>query len=166
MIISGKSFLYRLQNRRDLYLSLEDLPRIKIIQDFFPLNSQIFWIFINRTCITNVLNTNQNECKGSSKWGCSVLHENLNSESEHVESRIPNLCLRHRCVHTEGFTTSQPHPQHCCRFSADLPSTCHMLLRPSHETSSLVPSNWKEHRVLVPRPLVEILWTVNPGGEF
>ena len=32
------------------------------------------------------------------------------------------LCA-HRRVHT-----SWPHPDHCCRFSADLPSTCHMLL--------------------------------------
>ena len=39
-----------------------------------------------------------------------MLHENLNSESELVESRIQNLCLRHRCVHTEGLTHSKPTP--------------------------------------------------------
>ena len=36
VIISGKSFLYRLGNRRDLHLSLEELPRIKLFQVFSP----------------------------------------------------------------------------------------------------------------------------------
>ena len=36
VIISGKNFLYRLGNRRDLHLSLEDLPRIEIFQFFSP----------------------------------------------------------------------------------------------------------------------------------
>ena len=36
VIISGKNFLYRLENRRDLHLSLEDLPRIKIFQKLSP----------------------------------------------------------------------------------------------------------------------------------
>ena len=44
VIISGKSFLYRLGNRRDLHLSLEDLPRIEIFQVdfFFPLKLSNF----------------------------------------------------------------------------------------------------------------------------
>ena len=36
VIISGKNFLYRLENRRDLHLSQEDLLRIEIVQVFFP----------------------------------------------------------------------------------------------------------------------------------
>ena len=80
--------------------------------------------------------TNQNECKVSSKWGCSVLHENLKQESWHVESRIQNLSQAQVCAHRRVHT-SRPHSQQWCRFSADLPSTCHMLLRPSHEASSL-----------------------------
>ena len=43
--------------------------------------------------------------------------------------------VRHRCACTEEHIHPTPHPHHCCRFSADLPSTCHMLLRPSHEFS-------------------------------
>ena len=35
VIISGKNFLYRLENRRDLHLSQEDLLRIEIVQVFF-----------------------------------------------------------------------------------------------------------------------------------
>ena len=69
VIISGKNFLYRLENRRDLHLSQEDLLRIEIVQVFFfpPIYSQIFWILLDGTCITNVLSTNQNECKESAK---------------------------------------------------------------------------------------------------
>ena len=70
VIISGNNFLYRLENRRDLQLSLEDLLRIEIFQIFFfffPLNSQIFWILLDGTCITNMLSTNQNECKEPAK---------------------------------------------------------------------------------------------------
>ena len=58
------------------------------------------------------------------------------SRVQNVESPIWHLSLRHRCGHTEEHT-SWPHSQHCCRFSADLPSICHALLRPSHEASSL-----------------------------
>ena len=166
MIISGKNFLYRLGNRRDLHLSQEDLPRIKIFQFFSPLNSQISWILFDGTCITNVLSTNQNECKGSETCKSSYVPWESEPRVQTCGKSNPKSLSQaqvhaHRRVHT-----SRPHPQHCCRFPADLPSTCHVLLK-THSCSFLSGGfYWKEHRVLVPRPLLEILRRVNPGGEF
>ena len=118
---------------------------INNIPFFFSSNTQISRIFLNSTCITNVLSTNQNECKGSAKWDYSVFPENLNPESQRVASSIRNLT----CV-----STSWPLPHLCCRFSAALSSTSKVFLRPSHEALSLKACNWKGHRVLVTRPLV------------
>ena len=60
--------------------------------------------------ITNIMSTNQNECKGSAKWKYSMFHENLNPESKHVRSRIQNLCLRHRCTTQKDSHILTPPP--------------------------------------------------------
>ena len=89
--------------------------------------------------------------KGCTKGECSVFHGNLNLQSKCVLNPIWNLSG------TWVFTHPTPLSQHCCRFSADLPLICNVLLRPSHEALSLEASDWKGHRVLVTRPLVGIV---------
>ena len=132
---------------------------------FFPLNSQISWILFDGTCITNMLSTNQNECKGSEKNKSYVPWESEPRVQTCGKSNPKSLSQAqvhsHRRVHT-----SRPHPQHCCRFPADLPSTCHVLSKTQSWSFLSGGFYWKEHRVLVPRHLVEILRIVNPGGEF
>ena len=49
VIISGKNFLYRLENRRDLHLSQEDLLRIEIVQVFFFFSPPILSNFLDIT---------------------------------------------------------------------------------------------------------------------
>ena len=49
--------------------------------------------------------------KGLKHANLLMFHENLNPESKHVGSRIQNLCLRHRCTHTQkGSQISTPPP--------------------------------------------------------
>ena len=90
----------------------------------------------------------------------SVLYENLNSESKlwKVQS---DISLRRICAHTEEHT-HPPHPQICCRISADLPPTCNVL-RPSHETSSV--ETYKGTECLLSDHQWR-LWRLNPGENL
>ena len=60
-----------------------------------------------------------------------ALWESEPMKSKHVESPIQNLSGTRACARPA------PHPHRFCRCSADPPSTCSVLLRPTHEALSL-----------------------------
>ena len=67
--------LFTDQNTEETYIFPWKIFLESKYSKFVPLNSQISWIFFDRTCITNVLSTNQNECERSAKWVSCALWE-------------------------------------------------------------------------------------------
>lgn len=73
----------------------------------------------------------------------------------------PEICLRHRCVHTE-WSAHILTPPHSLLQILSRPAF-YLFLRLSHEASSLEGYDWKGHRLLVTNPLWwNLSWKFEP----
>ena len=117
--VSGRSFIYRSEHRRDLHFSLEDFPRIKILQICSLKLSNfldILWQNLYHKCAEHQSEWMWKVCKMGVL--CSV---RISTQSLNVCQVPSKISLRCTCMHT-----SWPHPHCFCRVPADLASTCNM----------------------------------------
>ena len=117
--VSGRSFIYRSEHRRDLHFSLEDFPRIKILQICSLKLSNfldILWQNLYHKCAEHRSEWMWKVCKMGVLCSVRIWTQSLNVCQ--VQSKISLGCT---CMHT-----SWPHPHCFCRVPADLASTCNM----------------------------------------